>query len=121
MLNSKPEVITSAKSLIQLWEHECSRVLPDRFTNSEDIDWFNRTLGTLANKELGEELGQAASQRSYFVDFMRDPPEPEDPEVEINPEDYKIYERVASFEVLRARLQEFMRQYNESIRGSKMD
>ncbi|KAI9220476.1 dynein heavy chain and region D6 of dynein motor-domain-containing protein [Blastocladiella britannica] len=121
MLNTNADVICNAKTLVNLWEHECSRVLPDRFTNSDDVDWFNKTMTNFVTKELGDEYGQAVATRSYFVDFMRDPPEPDDPEIEINPEDFKIYEKVASFEVLRARLQEFMKQYNESIRGSKMD
>ncbi|KNE55648.1 hypothetical protein AMAG_01535 [Allomyces macrogynus ATCC 38327] len=121
MLNTKSEVIVNAKMLLHLWEHECSRVLPDRFTNSEDIDWFNKTMFNFINKELGEDMAQAVATRSYFVDFMRDPPEPDDPEIEINPEDFKIYERIPSFDGLRARLQEFMKQYNEAIRGAKMD
>ncbi|KAI9150964.1 hypothetical protein H9P43_009579 [Blastocladiella emersonii ATCC 22665] len=121
MLNTNSEVICNAKMLMSLWEHECSRVLPDRFTNGEDIDWFNRTMTNFITKELGDEFGQVVGSRSYFVDFMRDPPEPDDPEIEINPEDFKIYEKIPSFEVLRARLMEFMKQYNEAIRGSKMD
>ncbi|KAG5460155.1 MAG: P-loop containing dynein motor region D4-domain-containing protein, partial [Olpidium bornovanus] len=121
MMKVTAEVCNNPKVLINLFEHECSRVLPDRFTNGEDVEWFNKNLSKLVTAELGDELGQAVSQRSYFVDFMRDPPELEDPEQEVNIEDYKIYEKVISFDVLRVRLTEFMKQYNEAIRGAKMD
>jgi dynein heavy chain len=121
MLNSKSEEVNSAKLLMNLWEHECSRVIPDRFITSEDVDWFNKSVTNLATKELGDEFGQFVSQRSLFVDFLREPPEIEDPEVEIDLEAIKVYERVPSFEVLRERLIDYMKQYNEAIRGSKMD
>lgn len=120
-MKTKSEVITQQTLLIQLWEHECSRVLPDRFTNAEDIDWFNKTIRTFAQKELGDELGQSIGTESFFVDFMRDPPEQEDPEIEVDIEASKVYEKIMSFDSLRVRLTEFMKQYNETVRGAKMD
>jgi dynein heavy chain len=121
MMKVTAEAIPNAKLLINLWEHECSRVLPDRFTNQEDIDWFHKTLVSFAQKEFGDEMAQAVSTRSFFVDFMRDPPEQEDPEQEVNLAAIKVYEKVPSFDVLKERLMDFMRLYNESIRGAKMD
>lgn len=53
---------------------------------------------------------------------MRDAPEAtgdEPDDVELNAP--KIYEPIPSLDYLAERLQMFMQQYNESIRGSKMD
>jgi dynein heavy chain len=121
MLKGKSEVINNSKVLMQLWEHECSRVLPDRFTNPEDIDWFQKALVQIVQKEYGDEFASAISTKSMFVDFMRDPPESDDPDVQIDIESVKIYEPIKSMEEVRARVSEFMRLYNETIRGSKMD
>jgi dynein heavy chain len=122
MLKASSEIIDSPKILLQLWEHECSRVLPDRFVSSEDVDWFSRTMTNLIGKELSEDLATSAvQQKNLFVDFLREAPENDDPDVDIDPESFKIYERVPSFDVLRDVLMDQMSQYNESIRGSKMD
>jgi dynein heavy chain len=120
MLNTSSEVVTSAKVLMNLWEHECCRVLPDRFTNFEDIDWFTKQLINLVTRELGADYAKMVTNRSYWVDFLRDAPEAaEDSEEE--PEMPKVYEMISSFDALRDRLQFFMRQYNETVRGGKMD
>ncbi|TPX43177.1 hypothetical protein SeLEV6574_g05202 [Synchytrium endobioticum] len=121
MLVSKSEVINSSKVLMNLWEHECSRVIPDRFVNSEDTDWFAKTMVSIVAKEFGDDYAQAVGTKSYFVDFLREMPELDDPEVEIDPESIKVYEKIPSFDFLRNKLTDYMRQYNETIRGSKMD
>lgn len=56
------------------------------------------------------------------MDFLRDVPEatgdePDDAELKAP----KIYEPIPSLDYLAERLQMFMQQYNETIRGSKMD
>lgn len=56
------------------------------------------------------------------MDFLRDVPEttgdePDDAELKAP----KIYEPTPSLDYLAERLQMFMQQYNETIRGSKMD
>ncbi|KAJ1555489.1 Dynein heavy chain 8, axonemal, partial [Nowakowskiella sp. JEL0078] len=121
MINTNSDVINNSKIFIQLWEHECCRVIPDRFITSEDIDWFSKTTFGVVAKEFGDEFSQALVTKSYFVDFLREPPEVEDAEQEIDLEAIKIYEKVPSFEILRERLVDYMKQYNENIRGSKMD
>jgi dynein heavy chain len=120
MMNTESETVTSAKILMNLWEHECFRVIPDRFTNAEDIDWFSKTLINTVNKEFGAEYAKFVSNRSYWVDFLRDAPDAEE-DAEEEPEMPKIYEMISSFDSLRERLSFFMRQYNEQIRGGKMD
>ena len=121
MLNSKAEAVTNDKILLNLWEHECSRVLPDRFITNDDVDWFTKTMTNLISKELGDDYGAAVSSKSYFADFLREPPENEDPEVEIDLEAIKVYEKIPSFDSLREKLSDYMRQLNETLRGSKMD
>ncbi|KAJ3396765.1 Dynein heavy chain 5, axonemal [Lobulomyces angularis] len=121
MLHGTSEVINSAKSLLMLWEHECSRVLPDRFVCAEDVDWFSRTLYNLVQKDFSDDVAAVVQTKSFFVDFLREMPDNDDPDVDIDPESIKVYEKVPSFEFLKEKLNENMKQYNENIRGSKMD
>lgn len=48
MLNVTSEVVHSPSILLALWQHECTRVIADRFTEQSDRDWFDKTL-----KEIG--------------------------------------------------------------------
>ncbi|XP_058868792.1 dynein axonemal heavy chain 5 isoform X2 [Acipenser ruthenus] len=124
MLNTISEVIVGSDVVLQLWKHECKRVIADRFTNSEDVAWFDRAVAKLVEEELGE--GAKATVdfgvEAHFVDFLRDAPEatgeePEDADFDMP----KVYEPIESFESLKDRLNMFLAQYNESIRGAGMD
>ncbi|XP_071824188.1 dynein axonemal heavy chain 5-like [Apostichopus japonicus] len=122
MINTVAESIPTKEVIMQLWKHECTRVIADRFTGPQDCDWFNKTMNRVVAEDLGEEMQAAVMKDKYFVDFMRDAPEatgdePEDADFD-SP---KIYEAAESFEVLEERLQMFMAQYNESVRGAGMD
>uniref|UniRef100_A0A3B3QAQ7 Dynein axonemal heavy chain 5 n=1 Tax=Paramormyrops kingsleyae TaxID=1676925 RepID=A0A3B3QAQ7_9TELE len=123
MLNATAEVVRSRTVVLQLWKHECKRVIADRFTVSEDVEWFDQVLAQLVEEELGEEDRAFVDfgVDSYFVDFLRDAPEateePEDTDFDMP----KVYEPMESFPSLKDRLNMFLAIYNESIRGAGMD
>uniref|UniRef100_A0A3B4UR94 Dynein axonemal heavy chain 5 n=1 Tax=Seriola dumerili TaxID=41447 RepID=A0A3B4UR94_SERDU len=124
MLNTSAEVVNSVPVLLALWKHECKRVIADRFTMPEDVEWFDQSLAKLVEEELGEEHKNIVDYEvdRYFVDFLRDAPEatgeePEDSDFDLP----KVYEPIESFESLKDRLNMFLSHYNESIRGTGMD
>uniref|UniRef100_A0A668AV41 Dynein axonemal heavy chain 5 n=1 Tax=Myripristis murdjan TaxID=586833 RepID=A0A668AV41_9TELE len=124
MLNTTAEVVNSVQVLLALWKHECKRVIADRFTMPEDVEWFDQALANLVEEELGEEEKNMVDYGvdRYFVDFLRDAPEatgeePEDSDFDLP----KVYEPIESFESLMERLNMFLSQFNENIRGTGMD
>ncbi|KAM7382615.1 hypothetical protein PAMP_002338 [Pampus punctatissimus] len=124
MLNTNAEVVNSVQVLLTLWKHECKRVIADRFTMPEDVEWFDQALAKLVEEELGVEDKNIVDYGvdRYFVDFLRDAPEatgeePEDSDFDLP----KVYEPIESFESLKDRLNMFLSHYNESIRGTGMD
>ena len=93
-----------------------------RFITDGDKEWFDVELINTVRKELGEEASEILKDPKYFVDFMRDAPEPTGEEVEdTDMELPKIYEPIESFKALEERLKYFLEQYNDIIRGSDMD
>ncbi|XP_020559538.1 dynein heavy chain 5, axonemal isoform X3 [Oryzias latipes] len=124
MLCTNAEVINSVHVLLALWKHECKRVIADRFTMPDDVEWFDQTLAKLVEQQLGEEHKKVVDcgVERYFVDFLRDPPEATGEEPEESDFDMpKVYEPIESFESLKDRLNMFLCQYNDSIRGNGMD
>lgn len=65
--------------LLALWKHECSRVIADRFTMPEDVEWFDHALAELVEEEFVEDNKNIADYgeglNRFFVDFLRDAPE----------------------------------------------
>ncbi|XP_071801151.1 dynein axonemal heavy chain 5-like isoform X2 [Asterias amurensis] len=122
MLNTVSDVVTAPPVLLNLWKHECSRVIADRFTNQEDKVWFEKALMKLVEEDLGTAFAEQVDKEPYFVDFLRDAPEitgeePDDADLDAP----KIYEPIEEFDQLGARLNMFLAMYNEGIRGAKMD
>ncbi|KAG8237936.1 hypothetical protein J437_LFUL017486 [Ladona fulva] len=115
-------VIDSQSVLIVLWKHEITRVFSDRFTSIDDKEWFNKELLSTITDVLGPTYCKMAELGCVFVDFMRDAPEPtgeegEDADMELP----KVYEPVLKYGELRERLDMFLSQYNEMVRGAGMD
>uniref|UniRef100_A0A672FP32 Dynein, axonemal, heavy chain 5 n=1 Tax=Salarias fasciatus TaxID=181472 RepID=A0A672FP32_SALFA len=124
MLSTNAEVVIPPQVLLALWKHECKRVIADRFTMLDDVEWFDQTLASVVEEELGEEHKNIVDYgvERYFVDFLRDAPEatgeePEDSDFDLP----KVYESIESFESLKERLNMFLSHYNESVRGTGMD
>uniref|UniRef100_A0A3P9MF80 Dynein, axonemal, heavy chain 5 n=1 Tax=Oryzias latipes TaxID=8090 RepID=A0A3P9MF80_ORYLA len=123
MLCTNAEVINSVQVLLALWKHECKRVIADRFTMPDDVEWFDQTLAKLVEQQLGEEHKKVVDcgVERYFVDFLRDPPEATEEPEESDFDMPKVYEPIESFESLKDRLNMFLCQYNDNIRGNGMD
>ena len=66
----------SPSMVMSLWKHECYRVIADRFVSQEDKDWFEKSIKQIAEEECGSALAQQMHVEPYFVDFLRDAPEP---------------------------------------------
>ena len=123
MISTQSTVVTTENVLINLWKHEVSRVLCDRFIDEKDKHWFEDQIISTVCKQLGEEKRNIVKEVKYFVDFMRDAPEPTGEEGDANETDTvpKVYEPVEDFDPVIARLTGFQEQYNEILRGSAMD
>ncbi|XP_040468168.1 dynein heavy chain 8, axonemal [Falco naumanni] len=122
MLTIKAEECNSSAVLLTLFKHECTRVIADRFITPEDTAWFDKTLNKAIEEYVDTDLAKVLQAEPYFVDFLREMPEPTGDEPEdIVVERPKIYEKIPSFEFFCEKLQMYQRQYNESIRGSFLD
>ncbi|NXI42561.1 DYH8 protein, partial [Galbula dea] len=122
MLTIKAEECDSSTVLLTLFKHECTRVIADRFITPEDTAWFDKTINKAIEEHVDRGLTRVLQAESYFVDFLREMPEPTGEE----PEDFvfeppKVYEQIPSFEFLCEKLQMYQRQHNECIRGSFLD
>ncbi|KAG5316447.1 DYH8 protein, partial [Acromyrmex insinuator] len=122
ILRIKREECESITTLLKLWEHECMRVIADRFIIAVDKDWFQNTLRRTAEKMLGPDFQYYSPIETYFVDFLREPPEPTGEE----PEDFvleapKVYEEIPSYDIVITKIQQNMEQFNEYIRGMHLD
>ncbi|XP_048203785.1 dynein axonemal heavy chain 8 isoform X1 [Perognathus longimembris pacificus] len=122
MLTIRADECDSLAILLSLFKHECNRVIADRFVTPEDEHWFNTHLVRAIEETIGSEVVSYIHPEPYFVDFLRDMPEPTGDE----PEDTlfevpKIYELIPSYEFLSEKLQFYQRQFNEFIRGTSLD
>ena len=76
MLTVTSEVATTPTIFLNLWKHECNRVIADRFTNQQDKDWFEKAIKQVVEEDFDAETSGLLEAEPYFVDFMRDAPEP---------------------------------------------
>uniref|UniRef100_A0A2K5CY33 Dynein axonemal heavy chain 8 n=1 Tax=Aotus nancymaae TaxID=37293 RepID=A0A2K5CY33_AOTNA len=122
MLTIKAEECASIPTLLSLFKHECNRVIADRFITPEDEQWFNVHLIRAVEENIGSDAASCIPPEPYFVDFLRDMPEPTGDESEDTVfEVPKIYELVPSFDFLSEKLQFYQRHFNELIRGTSLD
>lgn len=125
MLRILKEQCTAVSSLLRLWSHECTRVISDRFVNTEDREWFRARMQSTVQEELPDYYQEFPKEDVYYVDFLRDEPEAEvnmdEPEEEEADDDFFIYEQIPSFEVVKDRIYMFINRFNTEVRGAKLD
>ncbi|XP_039872861.1 dynein heavy chain 8, axonemal-like isoform X1 [Simochromis diagramma] len=122
MLNIKAEECHDIPTLLALFKSECTRVIADRFICSEDREWFEKGVSRVIQEHVDPSLVPKLHPEPYFVDFLRDAPEPTGEEGEDACFDApKIYELVPNFKFLSEKLMMYQTQHNEIIRGSTLD
>ena len=122
MIGTQSNIINTEEIVMKLWKHEITRVIADRFISDVDKDWFNSEVMSLVKTHLGTDCQETVVDTQYFVDFLRDAPEPTgEEEGDTDMELPKIFEPIASFVSLEERLSYFLEQYNDILRGSNMD
>ncbi|VDN95862.1 unnamed protein product [Rodentolepis nana] len=122
MIYGTSEVFTSPDLIIKLCKHEMTRVIADRFVDPSDLIWFENNFDHSMEEMLGPEIASYAANETLFVDFMRDPPEATGDE----PEDFdfsapKVYEPVTDLSVLVSKLNQFLNERKETVRGAPLD
>uniref|UniRef100_A0A3P9NGZ4 Dynein axonemal heavy chain 8 n=1 Tax=Poecilia reticulata TaxID=8081 RepID=A0A3P9NGZ4_POERE len=121
MLNVKAPECYNIPTLLALFKSECTRVIADRFINEKDKEWFEEKL-CRAIQDIDSNLTHGLHPEPYFVDFLRDAPEPTGEEDEdATFEAPKIYELVPDFDFLSDKLKTYQAQHNEIIKGLSLD
>ncbi|KAI4895809.1 hypothetical protein NFI96_021985 [Prochilodus magdalenae] len=122
MLKIKAEECGEISALLALFKCECTRVIADRFVCTEDKQWFEKSVARVIQEHVDPALVPEIQPDPYFVDFMREAPEPTGEEADDACLDApKIYEMVPNFELLSEKLRFYQSQYNEAVRGSHLD
>ncbi|XP_072356695.1 dynein axonemal heavy chain 8-like [Scyliorhinus torazame] len=122
MLTVKTEECSKLETLLALFKHECTRVIADRFVSEDDKFWFENAITRVIGDNIGRQMADKLHKEPYFVDFLRDLPEPTGDE----PEDFvfvvpKIYEMIPNYEFLTEKLQFYQVQHNEGVRSGFLD
>ncbi|XP_067841427.1 dynein axonemal heavy chain 8-like [Heptranchias perlo] len=122
MLTVEAEECSDMQTLLDLFKHECTRVIADRFVSEEDKSWFENAITRVIEENIGKAQAEKLHQEPYFVDFLRDVPDPTGDE----PEDFvfvvpKIYELIPSYKFLTEKLQFYQAQHNEGVRSGFLD
>jgi len=96
--------------IVQLWKHECNRVLQDKLTTKEDKAWFATTLERVTESNFGSDLADKAREEAVFVDFFRDDVyDDDDVFVEYGP---KLYEPGGTLANVKDRVEMYMAKQN---------
>ncbi|KAL0234370.1 hypothetical protein PCE1_001406 [Barthelona sp. PCE] len=126
MLRGTNESVKNPTDLFLIWKHEAERVLPDRFTNYSDIEWYNERLNGLVENELSDQYPETVEplcKPVFFGDFLEDAPEPTgDEEKDKELENWKPkYLHTDEDQFVRKRLEGILHSHNELNRRRKLD
>eukprot|EP00708_Paratrimastix_pyriformis_P001956 GAFH01000693.1.p1 GENE.GAFH01000693.1~~GAFH01000693.1.p1 ORF type:complete len:4356 (-),score=2006.36 GAFH01000693.1:5-11701(-) len=122
LIRAESDVIRNPKALLQLWRHECCRVLPDRFTSKTDVAWFDKSMEDQLIRTFGDQMAHEVMRPALWVDFLRDAPEADMTQAEdAKPADApKIYEPAFDPKALGTRVESLQATYNEANRRQQI-
>ncbi|KAI8124809.1 axonemal, Dynein heavy chain 8 [Lucilia cuprina] len=121
ILKVAPDECQTVSDILKLWRHECTRVIADRFTDYKDTLWFIDRMKKDAKSHLVKYWEEFPEDESFFVDFLRDPPDAGEDDEDVSLEPPKIYEEIPSMETVKNRIFWYMGQFNEYVRGFHLD
>uniref|UniRef100_H2ZG69 Dynein, axonemal, heavy chain 5 n=1 Tax=Ciona savignyi TaxID=51511 RepID=H2ZG69_CIOSA len=114
MLRVESEVASTMPVVMQLWKHECTRVIADRFVGPQDELFFMKICDDFV---IFTKIVFCSLLFCYFTlkchQLLHNHNNPS-----FSP---KIYEPIESYEQLQGRLELNQASYNELIRGASMD
>lgn len=94
ILKVAPEECETVLDVLKLWRHECTRVIADRFTDYKDTNWFIDRMKKDAKAHLADYWEEFPEDETFFVDFLRDPPDAGEDDEDVSLEPPKIYEEI---------------------------
>lgn len=94
ILKVAPEECETVLDVLKLWRHECTRVIADRFTDYKDTNWFIDCMKKDAKAHLADYWEEFPEDETFFVDFLRDPPDAGEDDEDVSLEPPKIYEEI---------------------------
>ena len=106
MLGAKLEAIKEPDNLARLWVHECERIYGDRLVNAEHLKTY---------KEIAADISKKAFARQNMAKYFQ----AKDPEILVFANfvaslDEKLYDQFPNITALSTRLQEALREYNDT-------
>eukprot|EP00770_Monocercomonoides_exilis_P005227 MONOS_5201.1-p1 / transcript=MONOS_5201.1 / gene=MONOS_5201 / organism=Monocercomonoides_exilis_PA203 / gene_product=dynein haevy chain 3, outer dynein arm alpha / transcript_product=dynein haevy chain 3, outer dynein arm alpha / location=Mono_scaffold00149:3327-12824(+) / protein_length=3165 / sequence_SO=supercontig / SO=protein_coding / is_pseudo=false len=124
MIKAESDIVKTVPTFLQLWRHECCRVMPDKFVSKEDVQWFDKAMHDILQKQFPSSVVNEVMKPCLFVDFMRDAPEDDNVDMSqpvAEPTEPHIYEPVMVVDDLKHRAEEFMERYNEANKRAKIN
>lgn len=126
VLNSSSTIggMKSEIFLIALWRHECERVFVDKLINQKDKDDVLRYIQEIAMESFPQQEAEIIEKINnakpiFFCDFLRRDVVDADGIVEVAAE--KVYEAIQDIGALRARVQEYLDQFNTDFPDKRMN
>ena len=103
---AKPEAIKEPDNLIKLWIHESERIYGDRLSSQENIATYKFIVADLVKKSF--------SKYNLTKYFQGNNPEPLVFAQFVSGLEEKLYDQFSSIDALSERLQEALREYNDT-------
>ena len=72
MLSISATIAKNKQVVLNLWKHECCRVISDRFFTKNDIEWFENLTASIVKEDFDMEHSSLLKKEPYFVGFMKD-------------------------------------------------